>query len=39
MQYAHHILCQLDMVQTDEDGVEEGAYQDEPTSSAKWVEK
>ena len=39
MQYAHHILCQLDMVQTDEDGVEEGAYQDEPTTSTKWVEK
>ena len=26
------------MVKTDEDGVEEGAYQDEPTASAKWVE-
>jgi len=25
-------------VQTDEDDVEEGAYQDEPTASAKWVE-
>ena len=27
------------MVQTDQDGVEEGAYQDEPIASTKWVEK
>ena len=27
------------MVQTDEDGVEEGAYQDESIASTKWVEK
>ena len=27
------------MVQTDEDGVEEGVYQDESIASTKWVEK
>ena len=37
MQYARHILCQLDMQQTDEGDV--GVCQDEPTASAKWVEK
>ena len=38
MQYARHILCLLDMQQTDEGDVE-GVCQDEPTASAKWVEK
>ena len=27
------------MVQTDEDSVEVGAYQDEPIASTKWIEK